>query len=512
MKPIRIFLILGICFTLTACPGFPVLHNPPPWKGPAPNGSLDFAELMQTFSTYLQGDEFRADLEQGRCQTKLGEIFQFLYDLKPVHIDRIKLRPQALSVVEKIFHLRLALRERLKELAQSHALSQEYLEECVDSIRDVMRAARSAEDMLIEWKLDPPAFDAAKRAPMFQGVNPALLVNPEHSKAFGGKDPFSDLQSGDVIMSRFTAYTSALIARIPDRDSNFSHAAIVYGNPEDHKLYVVESWVETGAFIRPLEEYLQDLNMRAVVFRYDDPQDLGLMHRAAEWIYTFVTRYKNDTGINPPYDFRFDEEDPSELSCVEVIDQGVRHASHGDLQLPLFKSHAHLRYADFLKKVGVEGKFFSPTDFDVDTRFELIAEWREPAYLRELRLKDIILTSILEFMDNPQKHYGLVPNLSSGYVTTVIWSKRQIPWAGNWIESFPKHMDPELLQISYLLTTVGERLYQELDRRERFYRDEALIPMTAKELYEELEDFRISDLKNFQNGKSSVFHDIFRPR
>src|SRR5690606_19903363 len=94
------------------------------------------------------------------------------------------------------------------------------------------------------------------------------------------------LHSGDILVSRGGAATSALIARGNDFPGNFSHVALVHVDEPTRKVSVIEAHIESGVGVRPIEAYLTETKLRILVLRVraDLPQlkaDPQLPHQAA---------------------------------------------------------------------------------------------------------------------------------------------------------------------------------------------------------------------------------------
>src|SRR5439155_7958349 len=92
------------------------------------------------------------------------------------------------------------------------------------------------------------------------------------------------LHSGDILVSRGGAPTSALIARGNDYPGNFSHVALLHVGEKSAS--VIESHIERGVAVASLDEYLRDKKLRIMVLRLrtDLPAmraDPKLPHKAA---------------------------------------------------------------------------------------------------------------------------------------------------------------------------------------------------------------------------------------
>src|SRR5690606_29127711 len=133
------------------------------------------------------------------------------------------------------------------------------------ALRDVFRITRYACDMLGEIASENARLapgEAGKRA--FTGSQWNTLVHPFYAN--GENIPF---HSGDVLLVRGSAHNSAAIARIGDIDSQFSHTALIYIDPEGEH-WVVEALIEDGAVINTLEHVLGAGLGRAVLYRFRD--------------------------------------------------------------------------------------------------------------------------------------------------------------------------------------------------------------------------------------------------
>ncbi|OQX95154.1 hypothetical protein B6I21_06910, partial [candidate division KSB1 bacterium 4572_119] len=94
------------------------------------------------------------------------------------------------------------------------------------------------------------------------------------------------IHSGDILVSRGGAPTSAFIARGNDYPGNFSHIALVHVDEKTNRASIIEAHIQQGVAIATLAEYLRDTKLRIMVLRMraDLPQliaDPMLPHKAA---------------------------------------------------------------------------------------------------------------------------------------------------------------------------------------------------------------------------------------
>src|SRR5258705_8038634 len=126
------------------------------------------------------------------------------------------------------------------------------------------------------------------------------------------------IHSGDILVSRGGAPTSALIARGNDFPGSFSHVALVHVDEQNRRASVIESHIERGVAVASLEEYLADKKLRILVLRLraDLPEliaDPMLPHKAA------VSALMNARTRHIPYDFAMDQRDHGAQFCSEVV-------------------------------------------------------------------------------------------------------------------------------------------------------------------------------------------------
>jgi hypothetical protein len=445
-----------------------------------------------------------------QCHLGLNEYYQTLFSLTSETINMDQLTGEQLSeVLQTAFTTRLLIKEKMKGLT----LNNDDDQQCLVAIRDINRALRYVEDYLTEMYIIETSNPAEGKIEQLKfqslsGEAPYLLVNPSFD--FSGVE---DLKSGDVILSRGNAYSSAAIARIGTTDAQFSHLSLVYRNEESGKLYTMEAHIEVGNVAEEISAHINAQNAREVVFRYGDSE---VAHEAAKHMYEKI-KSAQESGKNIRYDFAMDYHENKDLFCSEVIYDGYQHVSAGTLDIPLYKTKFHPALIPFLNKIGVNVNqdnidtfdTFAPGDMEFDPRFELVAEWRNPAKIGDSRIKDAILTKLFSWMENDR--YQFFPKGKFKLQSYFGWLMRRAPVLNRVIglhKKFPLNMKPTQIQVFMTLDVVGEVLYKviqdEQNKREH--------PMTPIEMFELLEEYRVKDLAKYQlDPKGSTFHHIFHP-
>ena len=227
------------------------------------------------------------------------------------------------------------------------------------------------------------------------GTFSALLKGTDEPSA----TPSADLRnvrvhSGDILISRGGAPTSALIARGSDYPGNFSHIAFVYVDPATREAKIIEAHIEVGVVVSTAEQYLADKKLRVMLLRprADLPQivrDPMLPHKAAEYA------YKRATEGHVPYDFAMDYKDHTKLFCSEVASEAYERFG-----VNLWAGISHISSSGLRKWLAAFGvRHFEtqePSDLEYDPQLRVVAEWRDPETLKKDRIDNAVTEVMLE--------------------------------------------------------------------------------------------------------------------
>ena len=227
-----------------------------------------------------------------------------------------------------------------------------------------------------------------------EDVKPLMLGTDEPSAAPGAEVRGLILHSGDILVSRGGAATSALIARGNDFPGNFSHVAMVHVDESTHEVSVIESHIESGVGVFPIEQYLSQTKLRIMVLRaradlpalVADPQ---LPHQAA------TQALQDAQRRHIPYDFAMDCADPSKQFCSEVA--AVAYQSQG---VRLWMGMSHLSTPGVTRWLSVLGvRHFEtqePADLEYDPQLRVVAEWRDPETLLKDHVDNAVIDALLQ--------------------------------------------------------------------------------------------------------------------
>ena len=258
------------------------------------------------------------------------------------------------------------------------------------------------------------------------GASIPALVNGvvEPSQTPGEEVHGVKIHSGDLLVSRGSVPTSALIARGNDFPGNFSHVALVYVEPKTHRARIVEALSEQGVVVSSLDEYAKDTKFRIMVLRprADLPQmlrDPMLPHKAAE------RAYNNATEKHIPYDFEMNYHDHAKLFCSEVAS-----AAYEAYGVNLWMGISHLSSPGLRRWLsGLGAKHFEtqePSDLEYDPQLRVVAEWRNLETLRKDRLYNAVTEVMLEGAEQGEElsyHWYLLPltRLAKAYSVAFNW-------------------------------------------------------------------------------------------
>jgi len=202
------------------------------------------------------------------------------------------------------------------------------------------------------------------------------------------------IHSGDILVSRGGAPTSALISRGSDYPGNFSHIALVHVDAKTHLASIIEAHIEVGVVVGNLETYLKDKKLRVMVMRPspDLPalkKDPLLPHKAAQ----FAMDDAQNRHI--AYDFAMDYTNPDKLFCSEVAS-----AAYKKFGLSLWMGISSISskgLASWLAAFGVSHfKTQEPSDLEYDPQLHVVAEWRDRDTLYKDHLDNAVIDIMLE--------------------------------------------------------------------------------------------------------------------
>jgi hypothetical protein len=209
------------------------------------------------------------------------------------------------------------------------------------------------------------------------------------------------LHSGDILVSRGGAATSALIARGNDFPGNFSHIALAHVDEQTKQVSVIEAHIESGVGVRSIAAYLAETKLRIMLLRpranlpalVADPL---LPHKAAS------LALSNALARHIPYDFAMDHADPAKQFCSEVAA-----AAYQAFGVKLWSALSRLStpgVTTWLAALGVRHfETQEPSDLEYDPQLRVVAEWRDPETLFKDHVDNAVIDAMLEGAERGDK-------------------------------------------------------------------------------------------------------------
>lgn len=420
----------------------------------------------------------------------LNHIYWAVYDVDLNRYDATETARSAPHLMHEIFKLRLTLRGKIGEWASQGLLTVP----AESALRDVLRISRYGSDMLGELAIGYDRFGrTGKGRRVFTGTDHNTLVNPAY---FTGADlPF---KTGDVLLMRGSAYNSAAIARIGDVDTQFSHVGMIHVDDQGHHS-VVEALIEDGAVITPLEHALNCGVGRAVLYRC---KDQALAARAADAIYRHVKKSLGPLNRRITYDFSMQLEGYKKLFCSKLVRQAYDLGSEGQVMVPAFTTRLKMNNRDFFDRIGVTAEHtFAPGDIDLDPRFDLVAEWQDYRLTSTLRLQDMLMTKLLEWME--RRGYVFEEDLVIRLVALLgqgssFLSEDAKVMISSVVPKVPRNMSRRTIATIAMLHRTGEELLAPLDALEQDTIRMTGRPLHPRDIFEHLE--RVREVNNGRIG------------
>jgi len=233
-----------------------------------------------------------------------------------------------------------------------------------------------------------------------------------------------EIHSGDILVSRGGAPTSALIARGNDLPGNFSHIALAHVDSKTHLLKLIESHIEKGVAVATPEEYIRDTKLRVMVLRLrsDLPALAGdpmLPHKAAS-----IALERAMAG-HIPYDFAMNYQSDDKLFCSEVAS-----FAYSMVGINLWMGLSHLTspgLRNWLSDFGVEHfETQEPSDLEYDPQIRVVAEWRDTEILRKDHYDNAVTEVMLERADQGERlvsRWYMLPiaRIAKAYSVVLNW-------------------------------------------------------------------------------------------
>lgn len=338
--------------------------------------SLEATE-QQTNALTQQGRQLLAEIERSGATVP----FELLADLESIQFHLAALAAAHEPLLHEAAALMKTVRITVMRAARAWPIDRPGVHEAI--YRVIYGGRTALEEALVQHRSD--------------ALPPLVAIEDVSSAAPSAVVNGVTVHSGDIVLSRGGAPTSALIARGNDFPGHFSHAALVHVDAETGVVTVIESLIEHGVVLTTLDRYLEDKKLRMLLLRprpehpvlAKDPQ---APHRA---VTAMLARAR---AQRIPYDFAMDWNDATAFFCSEVP-----YHAYQSIGVDLWSSVSHLSspgLVAWLNSLGVQ-HFVTivPSDLEYDPDLAAVAEWRNPETLRQDRFDNATMDALLEGAD-----------------------------------------------------------------------------------------------------------------
>lgn len=475
---------------------------------------IEEGKTVEGFDSLVQFLKSPANYNVQSCVHVLKTIEKAYFDAPadiflPTSEKRVNMvKKDAVNVLNKLFELRETIKTGFFSFENANPSKS-----CVNKVRRGLLYIRYFEEYLAEYLYANGyigGFFGMNMNSELLSYNESMTINPKLTKP----TKHFEFKVGDLLLVRGFGFNSAMTARLTDEEQYFSHVAIV-GIDKSGRLQVYEA-LRNGLIATPIEDFVKLDEARVSVLRNKDE---NLAFKTGQWAHEIFQLGKGRPTGTIPYDFRFDETDRSTLFCSEFVQYvyeratdgaatvpAVANTSTGVIKLPRYRSSAkELKQSGFLDRIGMSSaEFFAPSDIELNSEFELVADWRNPRKTRNARLEDAVIISILDMIT--QKGYEPQGNVME-LITKGILKLRNFPYISSQV---PKNI-PEKGMSTYLnVLGAATILYGKIDKIESALRATGQVSLIAKNSVALAEKFRELDCHMYEKYGISEFHFYFR--
>ena len=342
------------------------------------------------------------------CINEFDELIT-IYEMNPKKEDIIQYQKEGQILINNSFDERIKLHKKLSELPDI----------CRVKMKSLFTKMREREDYIGAHYYKTPqvstdSIDYKKVAlPIYSPKSYAPFQVAEQSKfAF---------KNGDILITKGISFTSSTISEVVSSRALFSHIVFLHVDEKTKIVSTMESYIGYGVKIYPIEEALRNENARILVLRAKDKKTANT---AANFMFEKITSLKK-VNKTIPYDYKLDFSDNSKLSCEEIAYDAFKYASNGKMILPENLSQVDLKDTAFLDKIGVKpGALMMPSDMEIDSRFDIVLDWRDYKIIRDSIRKDAVMGEMFHWMN---EHKFKIHNNFRSIAARVVWSTRYIP-------------------------------------------------------------------------------------
>ena len=425
------------------------------------------------------------------CMQEFDELIT-KYDLKPNKEEINKYLKEGQSLINDSFAERVKLHNRLNQLPDV----------CRVKMKDVFTRMREREDYIGAHFYKNPQISANSidykkvELPIYspKSYAPLLVTN-------GANFSF---KNGDILITKGISFTSSTISEVVSSRSLFSHIVFLHVDEKTKIVSTMEAYIGYGVKIYSIEEALRNENARILVLRAKDHETANT---AANFMYEKISKLKKQ-DITIAYDYKLDFSDNSKLSCEEIAYDAFNYASNGQMILPENLSQVDLSDTAFLDKIGIKpGALMMPADMEIDSRFDIVLDWRDYKIIRDSIRKDAVMGEMFHWMN--EHNFRIHDNFKS-LAAKIVWSTRPIPGLWHLMSAisgipsdFQKDVPSEAITTIESLKSIAGIILEFITKADEDFQHKNKRWMTPMELRKAIDSYlktKPSDvLKSFHN-------------
>lgn len=459
-------------------------------RQPASGPELNFIspDLLKTSESVVRLLS-QKNLSLDVCHGEIKESFDLLSSLPSGYFKTDYSSSEYELILGRLWSIKQNIRRHVQNWTDQLVMDRE----CAKSAKAAMRATRYIEQnaALLYVNQQGHRIDGLSeddKSPIYSLGYPWTMSDK------GDFDFKKDLKSGDLILWRGTTSISASIARLGDNKNNFSHLSMIYIDPVTHRRYNVEALIETGIVMQDFtDEALHPGSAKAVIFRHKN-QDIA--QKAAKFLYE-KARETIGTDKHLEYDFGFDLNNHEKVFCSEVVHWAYKEASQGQVMIPQFLTKFDMKNRKFLNDMGTNVETgFQPGDIELEPSFDMIAEWRNLHYARSNQLKDVIFTSLYDWMD--RYNYNFKWTFRGNVVGSFVYGLRRAPVLSSLVDDqVPLFMPKKTLKSVLTMQKVAAKIYKKMHKI--LYKKNPHRIYSMADIEKVLEQYRKDDLETYKD-------------
>lgn len=443
-------------------------------------------------------------LDAQNCHSYFKEKLALLQESRLIEIPKSDAVAESKKIMEATWQNRLEIHLRLTKLVS-----------CRNELREIFYRLRSIEDLAIDRQYQMKQTSALEIGE-FQN-QPVPLIDNRFYRGYLGPGGGNELvpvkfESGDLMVTRGPSNFSAILSSIQDYPSQLDHFVLI-NKAQDGSLRTIESYAQTGGVAAfPMAQALKNENARIMLLRAKDQTTAA---RASQIMLDAVNAAEKDPTKKIGYDFFMDLENPERMTCSAVTYWGLRKASNDKLVIPEERSTISPKLHQIFEQTGIkEGPMLTASDIELDTRFDLVLEFRDPRLIQDSRIREIVAQTIFDWMKN--KNYRLRATVATLAIDAIIYPLRPTPlWPFvqkvTGTPNFPLNTPKGFLKTLKQLNDIADVLYKRLHDTYEKQRAETGWGMTQQQMVSTLEGYRREDLKacNSRGGGFAHFTSQF---